>query len=58
MLPVLESTFWLQSIPAICMITLPIAIVSNQPIWRSSLTGIVTYLFIAQLAALQLFKFI
>lgn len=58
MLPVLDTTFWLNSIPSICMITLPIAIVSNQPIWRSSLTGIVTYLFIAQLAALQLFKFI
>lgn len=58
MLPVLETTFWLQSIPAICMFIIPIGIVSNQPIWRSALTGIITYLFIAQLAALQLFKFI
>jgi len=58
MLPVLDTNFWLHSISPICMITLPIAVMSNQPIWRSILTGIVTYLFIAQLAALHLFKFI
>ena len=58
MLPVLDTNFWLHSISPICMITLPIAVMSNQPIWRSILTGVVTYLFIAQLVALQLFKLI
>jgi len=58
MLPVLDTNFWLDSILSMCMVTLPIAVVTNQPIWRSILTGIVTYLFIAQLAALHLFKFI
>lgn len=58
MLPLLEPTFWLQSIPSICIITLPIAVVTSLPVWRSALTGIITYLFIAQLASLHLFKLI
>jgi len=51
MLSPLDIIFWQTALPAICMLTLPIALVSGAPIWRSFLASAVVYLLITLLSA-------
>jgi len=51
MLSPLDIMFWQAALSSICILTVPIAIVSGAPVWRSFLTAAVVYLLIVLLFA-------
>ena len=43
MLSPIDIMFWQAALSSICILTVPIAIVSGAPVWRSFLTATVVY---------------
>ena len=51
MLSPTDIMFWQSVLPPVCLLTVPIALVSGAPLWRSFLTAAVVYTLIVLLSA-------